>query len=210
MRNEVLRLAADEKGFLEPEVGMRLHELAVESGRQAPCVEIGSYCGKSALYLGEGCRRAGRHPLFTVDHHRGSSEQQPGEPYFDPDLYDADKQTMRTLCRLADNIRAARLEQWIIPILADSMRLGPYWPEASIGLLFLDGGHSRFDVFGDYRTWARCVRPGGYLCIHDVYPDPRDGGPAPHELFKHVSSNGEWDSLGVLGSLATLRKRGRP
>src|ERR1700732_1542987 len=84
MRPEVRRQALAAKGFLTEEEGDRLFKLAQRCSRVAPCVEIGAYCGKSTLFLGEGCRY-GRYSLFSIDHHRGSVEQQPGEPYFDPE-----------------------------------------------------------------------------------------------------------------------------
>lgn len=207
MRAEARRLALAAKGFLAAAEGERLHDLARACSRDAPCLEIGSYCGRSGLFLGEGCRAAGANPLFTVDHHRGSAEQQPGEPYFDPGLYDARTGSPTTLARLVDAIRAAGLEDWVIPIVAESTRLARTWPDDSLALLFVDGGHSREDAFGDYAAWGRCVRRGGYLCIHDVFPDPRDGGRAPYELLCAVAAEGGWEHVDTVESLATLRRR---
>src|SRR6185295_18949840 len=75
------------KGFLDDTEGLRLHELAAEQARLGPVLEIGSYCGKSACYLGAGVR-AGGGVLVCVDHHRGSEENQRGELYHDPALFD--------------------------------------------------------------------------------------------------------------------------
>lgn len=207
MRDEVRRIALAAKGFLAEPEGVRLYELARSSSGDGPCLEVGSYCGKSGLFLGEGCRETGRHPLFTVDHHRGSEEQQPGELYFDPELYDDAEQTTTTLQGLMRNIRQAGLENWVIPLVAESTILGGYWPEESLSLLFLDGGHSESDAFGDYRVWARCVLPGGYLCVHDVFPDPKDGGQAPYRVLCEAKSAGQWQYEGMVESLAILRRR---
>src|SRR6056297_4057265 len=76
------------KGFLDKEEGRRLYETALIASRMGPCLEIGSYCGKSALYLGAACRK-NNGILFSIDHHRGSEEQQPGEGYFDPETWDS-------------------------------------------------------------------------------------------------------------------------
>ena len=207
MREEVRRLALAAKGFLEEAEGLRLYELARSSSRAAPCLEIGSYCGRSGLFLGEGCRETGLHPLFTVDHHRGSPEQQPGEAYFDPDLYDAAERSMTTLPSLVRNIRLAGLENWVIPVVAESTALGRHWPAETLGLLFIDGGHSEEDVFGDYATWGRCVRGGGYLCIHDVFANPEDGGQGPYRVLCEARSAGPWEYEGMVESLAILRRR---
>jgi MMP 1-O-methyltransferase len=207
MRDEVRRIALAAKGFLAEREGLRLYELARDGSRDGSCLEIGSYCGKSALFLGEGCRETGRHPLFTVDHHRGNAEQQPGELYFDAELYDEKEQAMTTLPRLVRNIRLARLEDWVIPVVAESTLLGRHWPEQSLSLLFLDGGHSESDAFDDYRTWSPRVRPDGYLCIHDVFPDGKDGGQAPYRVLCEARSAGAWEFEGMVETLAVLRRR---
>jgi MMP 1-O-methyltransferase len=207
VREEVRRIALEAKGFLDEAEGMRLYELAAVASLSGPCLEIGSYCGKSTLFLGEGCREAGRHPLFTVDHHRGSEEQQPGEAYFDPDLYDAEEGGMTTHQWLMRAIRRAGLEDWIIPVIAESTRLGRYWPSPALSLVFIDGGHTEAAAFGDYHTWSHRIRTGGYLCIHDVFPDPADGGRAPYLLLQHARSTDRWDDVGMVKTLAVLRRR---
>ena len=207
MREEVRLIALDAKGFLAEAEGMRLYELARSVSQTAPCVEIGSYCGKSGLFLGEGCRETGRHPLFTIDHHNGSEEQQPGEDYFDASLYDADTASPTTLAELIRNIRLAGLENWVIPVVAGSSAVGRHWPESTLGLVFIDGGHSEDDAMGDYRTWGRCVRPGGYLCVHDVFPDPADGGQGPYHVLRAAIAGGAWEHVDTVETLAVLRRR---
>ena len=207
MREEVRLIALEAKGFLAEAEGMRLYELARDGSRQAPCVEIGSYCGKSGLFLGEGCRETGRHPLFTIDHHRGSEEQQPGQDYFDAALYDVETDSATTLPELIRNIRLARLEDWVIPVVAGSNAVGRHWPDSTLSLVFIDGGHSEDDAMGDYRTWGRCVRPSGYLCVHDVSPDPSDGGQAPYHIVCAATSNGAWEHVDTVETLAVLRRR---
>ena len=147
------------------------------------------------------------HPLFTVDHHRGSAEQQPGELYFDPELYDPVEQSIETLPQLMRNVRRAGLEDWVVPLVAESTLLGRYWPEQSLALLFVDGGHSEDDAFGDFRTWSRCVRRGGYLCVHDVFADPADGGQAPYHVVSAARADGAWEDVDAVESLVILRRR---
>jgi MMP 1-O-methyltransferase len=207
MRAEVRRIALEAKGFLAEPEGLRLYELARTSSRSAPCVEIGSYCGKSGLFLGEGCRETGLHPLFTIDHHRGSAEQRPGEAYFDRQLYDAQTESATTLPELLRNIRLAGLDDWVIPVVAGSVAVGAHWPDSTLGLVFIDGGHSEEDAMSDYRTWGRCVHPGGYLCVHDVFPDPGDGGQAPYHVVCEATSAGTWEHVDTVETLAVLRRR---
>ena len=207
MRDQVLELALEIKGFLSPAEGMRLFELAARSSHRAPCLEIGSYCGKSTLYLAEGCRLGGQHPLFSIDHHRGSEEQQPGEPYFDPDLFDPATQAVNTFPQFMRNVCRAGLEDWVIPIIAPAHRVGRYWPQTGLGLLFIDGGHSLLDVFRDFHLWSPHVLPGGHLCIHDLYADPAEGGQAPYQLFQFAQETGLWACVEQVDTLGILRRR---
>jgi MMP 1-O-methyltransferase len=194
------------KGFLAEAEGLRLYELALEASRAAPLLEIGSYCGRSALFLGAGCRDAGVNPVFTVDHHLGSEEQQPGATYFDPELWDDDAGETTTLRVLVRNLRRAGLADWVLPVVARSTVAARAWPDATLALLFVDGGHSDADAFGDYRAWARCVRPRGYLCVHDVFPDPADGGQAPYRVVCEATERDGWEHVDTVESLVVLRR----
>ncbi len=207
MREEVRRLALEAKGFLSEAEGLRLFELAVESSGRAPCLEIGSYCGKSTLYLAEGCRVAGGHPLLAIDHHRGSEEQQPGQCYFDPDLFDAGEQIVNTLDTFMKNIRQAGLVDWVIPIVAHAHRVARYWPHGELSLVFIDGSHSVEDVLRDFHLWSSRVIADGYLCIHDIFADPAEGGQGPHQVFQFAQYTGLWEHVDQVETLGTLRRR---
>lgn len=200
-------LALHAKGFLSELEGMRLYQLAVGGSHFAPCLEIGTYCGKSSIFLGQGCKDVGRHPLFTIDHHKGSEEQQPGQLYFDPDLYDAKEGRVNTLPYLMQNLHKAQLDDWVIPIVGESSRVGSYWRRESLGLVFIDDGHSESSAFSDYHTWSPCLIHGGFLCIHDIFPNPKDGGQAPYHVLQYALNSGLWDHLGQVETLAVLRRR---
>jgi hypothetical protein len=206
VRAEARQVALRAKGFLSEAEGLCLYELAASVSERLPCLEIGSYCGKSTVFLAEGCRAGGQHPLFSIDHHRGSEEQQPGQPYYDPDLYDDAEQRVNTLPAFVRTVRAAGLVDWVIPIVTESHRIGRYWPAHTLSLLFIDGGHSELDAFRDYHTWSRTVMPGGYLCIHDIFPDPADGGQAPYHVLQFALASGEWQDAGQIETLGVLRR----
>jgi cephalosporin hydroxylase len=206
MRPAVKQIALEAKGFLSEGEGLKLYALATEAARLGPCLEIGTYCGKSSLFLAEGCRESGLHPLFCVDHHLGSAEQQPGQEYFDPELYDAEEQVFSTLQVFMRNVRRAGLSEWAIPVVTDSARMSRYWP-AILGLVFIDGGHSVEDVAQDYHGWSPKIVAGGYLCFHDIYQNPADGGQAPYHMFERARRTGLWDYVTQVGSLGILRRR---
>jgi len=193
------------KGFLADDEGLRLHDLAREHAPLGPILEVGSYCGKSSVYLGAGARAAGG-ALVCVDHHRGSEEHQRGEEYHDPDLWDEVVGAMDSLPALRRTLRAARLEEHCLLIVAPSAVAARFW-RVPLGMVFVDGGHSEAAAQGDYEGWAEKVAPGGILAIHDLFPDPAEGGQAPIGIYRRALATGRFDELPGTGTLGVLRRR---
>lgn len=192
------------KGFLDPEEGMRLFDTALEASRLGPCLEIGSYCGKSAIYLGTGCK-AGNTVLFSVDHHRGSEEQQPGEEYFDPELFDARTYQMDTFPLFRKTIDLFSLENTVVPVVCRSEIAARAWA-TPLGLVFIDGGHAFETALTDYRNWAEHIVLKGYLLIHDIFSNPRDGGQAPYRVYEIAKASGLFKELPMTKSLGVLQR----
>lgn len=199
------KLIEEIKGFMDPDEGQRLFEIATQAARLGPGLEIGSYCGKSTLYLGTGFKRQGS-ALFTIDHHRGSIEQQPGEAYFDPELYDDRQQAIDTLPWLRRTLDRFGLTETVVPMVCASTVAARTWA-TPLGLVFVDGGHAYEDTLSDVESWAPHLCPGGYLLIHDLFEDPRDGGQAPYQVYEGVRNNGRFDTLARTKSLGVLRVR---
>ena len=193
------------KGFLDHQEGLRLYQLALQASKRGPCLEIGSYCGKSTLYLGSACRANGA-VLFAVDHHRGSEEQQPGEAYFDPELFDPGAFRIDTLSHFRRTLAIADLEQTVVPLVCTSMVAARAWA-TPLSLLFIDGGHAYDTVLADYRAWARHVIPGGYLLIHDIFPDPAQGGQAPYRVYRQALASGAYLEWPMVKSLGVLQRK---
>ncbi len=192
------------KGFLDPEEGSRLYELALAASSLGPCLEIGSYCGKSTLYLGTGVRDGGGQ-LFALDHHRGSEEHQVGEEYHDPELYDTELERMDTLPELRRTLHRAALDDVVIPLVTTSAGAGRFW-SMPLGLVFIDGGHSFEAAFTDYRTWVGHIRQGGFLAIHDIFADESLGGQAPHTIYRLAEASGLFEVLPMTRTLGVLRR----
>jgi predicted O-methyltransferase YrrM len=205
MDARLLELARACKGFLDEEEGVRLFELARTHAGLGPVVEIGSYCGKSSIYLGAGVREAGG-LLVCVDHHRGSEEHQPGEGYHDPELYDDQAGAMDTLFELRRNLHEAGLEATTVVMVAGSTAAARVCADG-LGMVFIDGGHSSEAANADYEAWAHKVAPGGILAIHDLFPDPSEGGQAPIEIYRRALASGAFDELGVTKTLGALKRR---
>ena len=192
------------KGFLDPDEGAALFEHCITAAKLGPCLEIGSYCGKSTLYLGEACRQSDT-ILFAVDHHRGSEEHQQGEQYHDEDLYDELLGVMDSFKSFRANLRLAGLEETVVPVVAPSMVAARKWA-TPLGMVFIDGGHSLDAAMTDYQCWSRHVVPGGILAIHDIFPDPNDGGQAPITIFELAKSSGLFEELDLVKTLGLLKR----
>ena len=202
MDAELERLAAGTPGFMPETEGLALYRSALEAVRRGPMLEVGSYCGKSAIYLGAGARD-GAGVLFSVDHHRGSEEHQPGEEHHDASLVD-ESGRIDTLPCFRRTMAAARLESWVLAVVGDSTQVARWW-RTPLSLVFLDGGHSQQQADTDYEGWAPHLMPGGVLAIHDVFPDPRDGGRPPYEIYRRALGEG-FVELSAEGSLRLLRR----
>src|SRR4051812_32220439 len=175
---------------------------ASELGR--PMLEVGTYCGKSAVYLGAAARAAST-VLFTVDHHRGSEENQAGWKHHDPDLVDARTGKMDTLPFFRRTMAEAGLEDVVVGVVGYSAPVARAWA-TPLSFLFIDGGHAIDVAMADYLGWSRHVVPGGTLAIHDVFEREEDGGQAPFEVWKRAVSDA-FEPIETTGSLRTLRRR---
>ncbi len=204
MIDAIHNLAESVKGFLDPKEGERLYSLAFEAAAAGPCLEIGSYCGKSALYLGSACKER-QSTLFSVDHHHGSEEHQPGELYFDAELFDPFSYRVDTLGYFRRTLKAAVLEDAVIPLAAASAVVAQNWA-TPLSLVFIDGGHAYDTVLSDYRCWHPHLMPHGYLVFHDIYPHPEDGGQAPYTVYRQALASGRFTALEMTGSLGVLRR----
>ncbi|WP_055479415.1 class I SAM-dependent methyltransferase [Sphaerimonospora mesophila] len=204
MPAELRHLAEKARGFMPPDEGLALFEIASTYGSRGPICEIGTYCGKSAVYLGAGARMAGS-IVFTVDHHRGSEEIQPGWPHHDPELVDPRSGRMDSLPFFRETIAAAGLEDEVIAVVGASATVARFW-HTPLGMLFIDGGHSEEPVTQDYEGWAPHVMPGGALVFHDIYPDPADGGQAPYRVYLRALASGWFTEVRAVGSLRVLER----
>ncbi|MCU1456955.1 MAG: Methyltransferase domain [Actinomycetia bacterium] len=197
-----LAVARRVKGFMPDDEGLALHRAGLLGAEVGPLLEIGTYCGKSAVYLGAAAR-AGGSVLFTVDHHRGSEENQAGWEHHDTELVDDRTGRMDTLPVFRRSMEDAGLEDVVVAILASSTTVGRYW-RTPLGFLFIDGGHAEDVALADYESWAGHVAPGGILAIHDVFEDPADGGQAPFRVWQRAVADG-FVPKGTTGSLRVLR-----
>jgi predicted O-methyltransferase YrrM len=203
--------ARSTRGFMPDEEGVALFQAALRAGREdiagaapATFVEIGAWCGKSTIYLGAAAEATGA-VVLSVDHHRGSEENQPGWEYHEPDLVDAGAGRIDTLAHWRRSITDAGLEASVVGIVGDSPTVAARW-DRPLSFCFIDGGHGAEPAWADFRGWAPRVAIGGWLAIHDVFPDPADGGRPPFELYCAALDSGQFVDDGACGSLRVLRR----
>ena len=205
MSDDWLHHALKAKGFMPEDEGAFLHRWARERLPQGPALEVGTYCGKSAIWIGAAAREVGG-TVFTVDHHRGSEENQAGWEHHDQSLVDPETGLLDTLPTFRRTIHAAGLDDCVLAVIADSPTFAAYFSTPT-ALVFIDGGHGEEPANADYDAWSHRVADGGYLAIHDVFPDPADGGRPPYEqIYVPALESGRFRLESVTGSLRVLRR----
>ncbi|MFI5665451.1 class I SAM-dependent methyltransferase [Streptomyces sp. NPDC051704] len=202
---EILAAFEAAKGFMPVREGLALYEAAAAAAALGlPLLEVGTYCGRSTILLADAAREAGV-AAITVDHHRGSEEQQPGWEYHDPSVVDPEVGLMDTLPTFRRTLHKAGLEDHVIAIVGRSPQVAAAWG-GKLGFVFIDGGHTDEHAAGDYEGWAPHVAEGGTLAIHDVFPDPADGGQAPYRIYLRALASGAFEEVSVTDSLRILRR----
>ncbi|HET7718320.1 MAG TPA: class I SAM-dependent methyltransferase [Acidimicrobiales bacterium] len=204
MRPDRLEVARRTPGFMPDGEGLALHAAALEAAAAGPLLEIGSWCGKSAVYLGDAAEQAGT-VLFCVDHHRGSEENQAGWEHHDPSVVDPRTGRIDTLPRFRRTITDAGLEATVIAVVGESTIVAAHW-QTRLGMVFVDGGHGAAPAHADYDAWAPLVAGGGLLAIHDVFDDPAAGGRPPYEVWCRAVASGAFEPVRTAGSLRILRR----
>jgi predicted O-methyltransferase YrrM len=207
---EILAAFEAAKGFMPAHEGRALYAAAAEAGGLGlPLLEVGTYCGRSTLLIADAARTAGVTAL-TVDHHRGSEEQQPGWDYHDPETVDAELGVMDTLPTFRRTLHRAGLEEHVVALVGRSPQVAAVW-NAPLGLVFVDGGHTDEHANADYEGWAPHVADGGLLVIHDVFPDPADEftGQAPYRVYLRALASGAFTEVSATDSLRILRRTGQ-
>jgi predicted O-methyltransferase YrrM len=203
MDARLLEVARAAKGFMPDDEGLALNAAGRDATSVGPLLEVGSYCGKSAIYLGAAAQQRDT-VLFSVDHHRGSEENHPGWEWHEPDLVDPHVGRIDTLPIFRRTVHDAGLEGTVVALVADSPTLAAYW-NTPLALLFIDGGHGTEPAHRDYELWTPYVKPGGLLLIHDVFPDPADGGRPPYEIYCRARESKRFEDVSATGSLRALR-----
>jgi predicted O-methyltransferase YrrM len=204
---DLLPHARAAKGFMPEDEGEFLYRTALAHLGDGPALEIGTYCGKSAIYLGAAARALDS-TVFTLDHHRGSEENQAGWEHHDPTLVDSELGVMDTLPTFRRTFALAGLEDQVVAVVGRSTTVAAHW-RMPVALLFIDGGHAEIHAQNDYTGFAHWVQQGGALVIHDVFERPEDGGQAPYRVWLRAVDSGDFEPAKTVGSMRVLHRTGR-
>ncbi len=197
-------LADQVTGFMPADEGRALYDAAIRYLGDGTGVEIGTYCGKSTLLLGAAAQQSGG-VLYTIDHHHGSEEHQPGWAYHDTSLVDPVSGRFDTLPSLRRALDTAELDENVVAVVGKSVVVARGW-RTPLRFLFIDGGHTEEAAQRDFDGWARWVDVGGALVIHDVFPDPDDGGQAPFHVYQRALETGAFREVSAIGSIRVLER----
>ena len=192
------------KGFIDHNEGICLYNYALNSSKKGPILEIGSYCGKSTIYLATAAKE-NNGCIYSVDHHTGSEENQVGWEYHDIELFDEETGRINSFPEFMRNLRKANLLDTVVPIVSDSSLVSRYW-KIPLSMVFIDGGHTMEAALNDFNNWKDKIIKGGILAIHDVFPNPDDGGRPPYEIYRKALSEESFKEVEAVKSLRVLEK----
>ena len=192
------------KGFIDHNEGICLYNYALNSSKKGPILEIGSYCGKSTIYIATAAKKYSG-CVYSVDHHTGSEENQVGWEYHDIELFDEETGRINSFPEFMRNLRKANLLDTVVPIVSDSSLVSRYW-KIPHSMVFIDGGHTMEAAFNDFNNWKDKIIKGGILAIHDVFPNPDDGGRPPYEIYRKALSEENFKEVEAVKSLRVLVK----
>ncbi len=198
---------AQTRGFMPTAEADALRAAAADTGGGL-WLEVGTYCGLSTLHLAAVAHAVGAQ-LVTLDHHHGSEENQPGWEYHDPETVDPYTGRMDTLPFLRHALHDAGLEAAVSVLVATTQQVAAWWT-TPVNLLFLDGNHTHQVAQHDYAAFAPHLVRDGLLAVHDVFPDPADGGRPPYDVVQRALGSGAFERVGGHGSLWVLRRTNAP
>ena len=149
---ETLRLVYRIEGWLAILEGLWLYRAAIKV-KKGCIVEIGSWKGKSTVWLARGSQSGTKATVYAIDPHTGSEEHK-------------EKGTVWTYDTFLKNITMAGVKDIVVPIVKTSEEAVKGW-DKPIELLFIDGSHEYEDVKLDFELWSPHLVKGGLIAFHD-------------------------------------------
>ena len=142
-------------GWLTPKEGRLLYELAKRCTGRGVIVEIGSWKGKSTIWLANGSRGGAAIPVYAIDPHTATSDNL------------ATQSAASTFAEFIENIRRAGVADLVVPMVTTSAEAARGFSRP-VELIFIDGAHDYASVALDFELWFPRVVEGGTLAFHDT------------------------------------------
>lgn len=190
----VLDLAQTIEGYFHRDEGRLLYEAAIGALARLPnhaIVELGSYCGKSTVVLGNAVKHSGSDSVvFAIDPHEGEIN-----------FPDGIHQTPQTMDRFTKNMALCSLDGIVKPIRKRSFEVAWGTP---IALLLIDAFHDYKSVSADFAQFSKWVAPGGVVAFHDYELNDQ---PGVTRFANEVLAGSEFTKDNHVDSLLVIRKK---
>jgi predicted O-methyltransferase YrrM len=186
--DEIAGVAAEIEGWLSEPQGRALYAAAAACSGRGAIVEIGSWKGRSTVWLAHGAANAGQR-IHAIDPHTGSRE-------------DPHERTLDAFLANLERAGAASLVDPLVMTSADAERSlhGP------VELLFVDGDHSPAGARSDADLWLPRIAEGGTVMFHDVATSGYSG---PRRIFQQrICRSREFHRIRRVGSMAIAERTG--
>ena len=156
--SEFDEVTADVHGWLDPAESRLLFRLARDADPAGSIVEIGSWQGRSTIWLAAGAKNGRGARVAAVDPHRGTY------------LREGDESTEPVLRR---NLERAGVADRVDVLVATSEQAASTW-RGPVSLLWIDGDHEYESARRDLLCWERHLLPNAVVAFHDtfIWPGP--------------------------------------
>jgi predicted O-methyltransferase YrrM len=182
------------EGWLTDAEATFLWYLSALSSGKGFIVEIGSWKGKSTIWLACGSKAMGREKVVAIDPHAGTAEHR---------LFHGGTSTYDEFLQ---NLALTGVGDWVTPIIGYSQEVAQGWV-GSPRLVFIDGSHEYENVKQDFRLWFELLGNGGIIALHDCYFSKKPAHEGPGRVVQRLLlQNPLAAHVGFLGSITFCRK----
>jgi predicted O-methyltransferase YrrM len=184
--DQVAAIAGQIEGWLSEPQGRALYAAAAACSGRGAIVEIGSWKGRSTVWLAHGAAVAGQ-KVLAIDPHVGSRE-------------DPHERTLDAFLANLERAGAAASVEPLVMTSAEAVRRidGP------VELLFVDGDHSPEGARSDADRWLPRVMEGGTVMFHDVATSGYSG---PRRVFQQrICRSRQFHRIRRVGSMAIAER----
>ncbi len=194
------------KGFMPDDEGLALHAAGLDGAARRARSSRSAPTAASRRSTSAPRRERGGTVLFTVDHHRGSEENQAGWEHHDPSVVDPRTGRMDTLPFFRRTIEDAGLEDVVVAVIGDSPTVAAHWAHAARARCSSTAVTRSTSRSPTTRPGRRTSRRAACSSFHDVFEDPADGGQAPFEVWTARGAPPAFTPVSTTGSLRVLRR----